>query len=209
MQTSLIFLVSILFECIALSVLSFRIHKLRTTAGLSTFWSAFSSLSAFFSLFSKENSLLFTLLSIVKLSLSGLILFFQLVKFPLSHTKYKETKLSIAYSVILILAFICVLLGYASVRELSLFFDAFAIAVQSQMVRSSQRITVTSWVCAIFITFGQFIRFAAGLILSFQIGDLQMWFSFIGSMISLLFGIDYLFFYSSVFSKNNEPGLPL
>ena len=77
------------------------------------------------------------------------------------------------------------------------------------MVRSSQRITVTSIPCAILITFGQIIRFIGGLVLSFEIGGLEMWFSFVASMICLLFSIDYLFFFFSVFYKNNEPSLPL
>ena len=140
---------------------------------------------------------------------SGIIFFFQIVKFPLSLSKYKETKLSIFYSVALGIIFILVILGYASTKQFALFFDGFAIATQSQMVRSSQRITVTSWLCSILITLSQIIRFIGGLILSFEIGGLEMWLSFVASMICLLFSIDYIFFYFQVFSKNNEPTLPL
>lgn len=202
------FALSNFIETLSLVFVINRINSSKTTAGLSFYWSIFMLSSGIFTVFGNFSSITTIISGLVKIVASSYIISLQFIH-PLSSNKFKEQIYMTFYAAASIILMIFVPIGIISSKEITLWFDAFAIASQSHIIKSSQRITNLGWPFTIFYSISQIIRAIYGIYLSFQILEISMWFDFIASITILLYTSDFFFFYTSAFFKFNEPNLPI
>lgn len=201
-------LISNVLDGVAILLVIQKVYKSKVTFGLSFYWSLFGACSATFSILGNITNYLAIITGLIKVIPIGYLMYRQFTLQPRSN-KFKEQIYMTYYFGFSIVMFLLSIFGFMTLHELSFWFEAFAVASQSHITKSSSKISNLGWPFIVIYALSQIMRSIAGIFYSFQTEQVSMWFDFVSSVSIFLFMCDLFFFFTSSFFKFNEGSLPL